>query len=412
MRAWPSHLLPERVMSREVHNGPTDDTQARGTPMSGDPVGREGASAPELDRLPLDAWHREHGARMVPFAGYEMPVQYEGIIAEHTWTRENAGLFDVSHMGQLLIHGRAVAEALEKLMPGDFLNAADMKPKYSLLLEEDGGIVDDLMATRRGDSFYVVVNGATKHGDIAYMEKNIPGDVVIDYMKEQALLALQGPRAAEVLETIVPGVSELSFMRGGPFNWQGRSLWISRSGYTGEDGFEISVPAIAAPELADAIIAHELAKPIGLGARDSLRLEAGLPLYGHDLDTRTTPVMAGLTFAINKRRRAEGGFPGAMRVLAELDNGAPLTRVGFEVDGRQPVREGALILDGEGNEMGRITSGGFSPSLQRPIAMGYVASHLAENGTALKLEQRGKLFDARVVPMPFVPHRYHRKGAA
>jgi aminomethyltransferase len=215
-----------------------------------------------------------------------------------------------------------------------------------------------------------------------------------------------------VLETIVPGVSEMSFMQGGPFHWQGQSLWISRSGYTGEDGFEISVPATAAATLADAIVAHELAKPIGLGARDSLRLEAGLPLYGHDLDTKTTPVMAGLTFAINKRRRAEGGFPGAMRILAELENGAPQKRVGFEVEGRQPVREGALVLDSEGNEVGKITSGGFSPSLQRPVAMGYIASHLAEAGTALKLEQRGKLFDARVTAMPFVPHRYHRKGAA
>jgi aminomethyltransferase len=268
------------------------------------------------------------------------------------------------------------------------------------------------MATRRGDQFYVVVNGATKHGDIAVMERRLPGDVVIDYMKEQALLALQGPKAGEVLETVVPGVSDLSFMQGAPFQWQGNNLWISRSGYTGEDGFEISVPATAAAALADAIVAHELAKPIGLGARDSLRLEAGLPLYGHDLDLKTTPVMAGLTFAINKRRRAEGGFPGAMRILAELENGPIEKRVGFEVDGRQPVREGALVLDAEGTEVGKITSGGFSPSLQRPIAMGYVASHLAENGTALKLEQRGKLFEARVVPMPFVPHRYHRKGAA
>lgn len=399
-------------MSREVHDGPTDETQARGTPMSGDPQGGEGAPATTLEKLPLDRWHREKGGRMVPFAGYEMPVQYEGIMAEHLWTRENAGLFDVSHMGQLLIHGRGVAEALERLMPGDFVNAADTKPKYSLLLQEDGGIVDDLMATRRGDDFYVVVNGATKQGDIAYMGENLPGEVVIDYMKEQALLALQGPKAAEVLETIIPGVSELSFMQGSPFNWRGRNLWISRSGYTGEDGFEISVPAVAAADLADAINAHELAKPIGLGARDSLRLEAGLPLYGHDLDTRTTPVMAGLTFAINKRRRSEGGFPGSLRILAELGNGAPLTRVGLEVEGRQPVREGALILDGEGNEVGKITSGGFSPSLQRPIAMGYVASQLAATGTTLKLEQRGKLFDARVVPMPFVPHRYHRKGAA
>jgi aminomethyltransferase len=399
-------------MSREVHNGPTDETQARGTPYSGDPRGGAGTQPQELDKLPLDAWHRAKGGRMVPFAGYEMPVQYEGIIAEHLWTRENAGLFDVSHMGQLLVHGQGADAALERLMPGDFRAAADMKPKYSLLLEEDGGIIDDLMATRRGEDFYVVVNGATKHGDIAYMERLLPNDIVIDHMKEQALLALQGPRAAEVLETIIPGVSEMSFMEAGPFHWLGRNLWISRSGYTGEDGFEISVPATAATALAHGIAAHELAKPIGLGARDSLRLEAGLPLYGHDLDTRTTPVMAGLTFAINKRRRAEGGFPGALRILAELENGPPQKRVGFEVDGRQPVREGALVLDGEGSEVGKITSGGFSPSLQRPIAMGYVATPLAEPGTALKLEQRSKLFDARVAAMPFVPHRYHRKGAA
>jgi len=365
-----------------------------------------------LDKLPLDAWHRAKGARMVPFAGYEMPVQYEGIIAEHLWTRENAGLFDVSHMGQLFIHGKAVDAALEQLMPGDFQFAPDMKPKYSLLLDDDGGIVDDLMATRRGDDFYVVVNGATKYGDIDYMQRRLPADMVIDHMRQQALLALQGPRAAEVLESIIPGVGELGFMQAGPFRWQGQSLWISRSGYTGEDGFEISVPASLATALADAITAHELAKPIGLGARDSLRLEAGLPLYGHDLDTKVTPVMAGLTFAINKRRRAEGGFPGALRILAELDNGPVTERLGFEVDGRQPVREGALVLDNEGNEVGKITSGGFSPSLQRPIAMGYVASGLAEPGTALKLEQRGKLFEARVVAMPFVPHRYYRKGAA
>ena len=399
-------------MNRETHNGPTDQTQARGTPYSGDPQGGAGTEPQPLDKLPLDSWHRSRGGRMVPFAGYEMPVQYEGIIAEHLWTRENAGLFDVSHMGQLLVHGRAADIALESLMPGDFQAAKDMKPKYSLLLDDDGGIVDDLMATRRGDDFYVVVNGATKYGDIAVMEARLPEDVVIDHMREQALLALQGPRAAEVLETIIPGVSELSFMQGGPFHWRGQNLWISRSGYTGEDGFEISVPAIAAAGLADAITAHELARPIGLGARDSLRLEAGLPLYGHDLDLKTTPVMADLTFAINKRRRAEGGFPGALRILAELENGAPQKRVGFEVEGRQPVREGALILDAEGNEVGKITSGGFSPSLQRPIAMGYVASHLAEPGTALKLEQRGKLFDARVAAMPFVPHKYHRKGAA
>ena len=369
-------------------------------------------SGETLDKLPLDAWHRARGGRMVPFAGYAMPVQYEGIITEHLWTREKAGLFDVSHMGQLFVHGRGVVTALEKLMPGDFQAARDTKPKYSLLLEDEGGIVDDLMATRRGEDFYIVVNGATKHGDIDYMVRRLPGEVVVDHMKEQALLALQGPRAAEALETIIPGVSALGFMQGGPFNWSGRNLWISRSGYTGEDGFEISVPAIAAADLADAITANALVKPIGLGARDSLRLEAGLPLYGHDLDLKTTPVMADLVFAINKRRRIDGGFPGAMRILAEMENGPAEKRVGFDIDGRQPVREGALVLDGEGNEIGKITSGGFSPSLQRPIAMGYVATPFAEPGTALKLEQRGKLFDARVAAMPFVPHRYHRKGAS
>ena len=399
-------------MSKEVHNGPTDATQARGTAYSGDPEGGEGVIQPPLDCLPLDSWHRAQGARMVPFAGYEMPVQYEGIIAEHLWTRTSAGLFDVSHMGQLTIAGPNVDRALETLLPGDLINLADTKLRYSLLLADDGTIIDDLMATRRGDAFYVVVNGATKHDDIADMRERLPRDSIVDHMREQALLALQGPCAAEVLEKIAPGVSGLSFMEGGAFQLLGRPAWISRSGYTGEDGFEISVGGAAAAELADALVSDEAVRPIGLGARDSLRLEAGLPLYGHDIDRTTTPVMAGLNFAIQKRRRAEGGFPGAMRILAEFENGPPLKRVGFDVDGRQPVREGARVLDGEGNEVGRITSGGFSPSLQRPIAMGYVAPHLAELGTALKLEQRGKLFEARVAAMPFVPHRYHRKGAS
>jgi aminomethyltransferase len=400
-------------MSREVHSGPTDENQARGTPYSGDPQGGEGTlPEPQLEKLPLDSWHRSHGARMVPFAGYEMPVQYEGIMAEHLWTREKAGLFDVSHMGQLFIHGRGVDGALERLMPADFRDAKDMKPKYSLLLNEDGGIIDDLMATRRGEDFYIVVNGATKHGDIDQLRNRMPPDIIVDYMTQQALLALQGPLAAEVLDAAIPGVAELGFMQAGPFHAFGHPLWISRSGYTGEDGFEISIPALAAEQLASWLVADERVKPIGLGARDSLRLEAGLPLYGHDLDDRTTPVMAGLSFAINKRRRANGGFAGAERILSEIANGPPVLRIGFEVEGRQPVREGALVLTGEGNEVGRITSGGFSPSLQRPIAMGYVGITFAEPGTALKLEQRGKLFDARVTAMPFVPHRYHRKGAA
>jgi len=398
-------------MSREVHNGPTDETQARGEPYSGDPQGGVGLAEPQIQKLPLDDWHRRQGGRMVPFAGYDMPVQYEGIMAEHLWVRENAGLFDVSHMGQILAHGTQVDSALETLLPGELKLLGDMKLRYSLLLADDGTIIDDLMVTRRGQEFYIVVNGATKQGDLEVFENLLPKTAVVDHMKEQSLLALQGPKAAEVLETVAPGVSNLSFMEGGPFRAVGHPVWISRSGYTGEDGFEISIPSVAVQQLADWLVGDERVKPIGLGARDSLRLEAGLPLYGHDIDRTTTPVMAGLTFAINKRRRSEGGFPGYMRILAELQNGAPQKRVGFEVDGRQPVREGARVLDGEGNEIGRITSGGFSPSLQRPIAMGYVAAHLFEVGTALKLEQRGKLFDARVVAMPFVPHRYHRKGA-
>ena len=396
-------------MSKEVHSGPTDQHhQARGTPYTG---AAEGEPAPEPGTLPLDSWHRRHGARMVEFAGYWMPVQFEGIIAEHLWTRESAGLFDVSHMGQLYFRGRGVDSALETLLPSDLVGLADKKLRYSMLLDGSGGIIDDLMATRRGQDFYLVVNGATKHGDIEVMRSALQAEVTLEHMEQQALLALQGPKAVDVLHAIVPGVSELGFMQGDSFDAFGQQLWISRSGYTGEDGFEISIPAHAVEQFADALLADDRVRPIGLGARDSLRLEAGLPLYGHDLDRETTPVMAGLTFAIQKRRRAEGGFPGAERILSEIANGPLQKRVGFDVEGRQPVREGALVLDSEGNELGRITSGGFSPSLQRPIAMGYVATAFAEPGTELKVEQRGKLFDARVAPLPFVPHRYHRKGA-
>jgi len=365
----------------------------------------------DIRDLALDGWHRAQGARMVSFAGYSMPVQYDGVIAEHLWTRTQAGLFDVSHMGQLTFHGTNVDAALETLFPGDLQMLKDGRLRYSMLLDENGGIVDDLMATRRGDHFYVVVNGATKAGDIEEFERRLPKGIILDHWKEQALLALQGPRAAEVLEPLAPGVGDLIFMQGAMFVIGGAPAWISRSGYTGEDGFEISVAATAAEAIADALTAHDAVKPIGLGARDSLRLEAGLPLYGHDLDRQTTPVMADLQFAIGKRRRAEGGFPGASRIVGEIDAGSVQRRVGLLVDGRQPVREGALILDDEGNEIGRITSGTFSPSLQRPIAMGYVATALAAPGTALKLEQRGKIFDAVVTPMPFVPHHYHRKPA-
>jgi aminomethyltransferase len=367
--------------------------------------------------LPLDGWHRARGGRMVPFAGYHMPVQYEGIMAEHLWTRESAGLFDVSHMGQLMLTGRGAADALETLLPGEIKALKPGRLRYSLLLNEAGGIIDDLMVTNvsRGDeeAFYLVVNGATKHGDIANLRQRLPEAVVLEHLEDRGLLALQGPRAAEVLEGVFPGVpDELGFMQGTWREWDGAAIGMSRSGYTGEDGFELSVPVSHAERLADALLANERVRPIGLGARDSLRLEAGLPLYGHDLDERTTPVMADLGFAISKRRRAEGGFAGAERILGELEQGPVQKRVGFTVEGRQPVREGGRILDGEGNEVGRVTSGGFAPSLGRPIGMGYVATTLAAPGTPLTLEQRGKLFPAAVAPTPFVPHRYHRKGAA
>jgi aminomethyltransferase len=363
------------------------------------------------DRLPLDSWHRSLGARMVPFAGYAMPIQYEGIMAEHRWTRESAGLFDVSHMGQLLIAGAEAEKGLEALLPADFRILKEAKPKYSLLLNNEGGIIDDLMVTRRGDHFYMVVNGATKHGDIAHLEARLPRGVVLDYMKEQALLALQGPKAVAALARIVPEVAELTFMTAGAFSVAGIKAWISRSGYTGEDGFEISVPAAQVESVAKLLLDQPEVKPIGLGARDSLRLEAGLPLYGHDLDQTTTPVEADLVFALSKRRREEGGFAGWERIASELANGPIRKRVGLLVEGRQPVREGAIVVAAEGNEVGKVTSGGFSPSLEAPIAMAYVPLAAASGDGTITLSQRGKLFGARVAPMPFVPHRYHRKGA-
>ena len=362
--------------------------------------------------LPLDALHRAQGARMVSFAGYTMPIQYEGIIAEHRWTRENAGLFDVSHMGQLVLRGPAIDTALQALMPADLLLLGDGRLRYSLLLTATGGIIDDLMATRREDHFYLVVNGATKHGDIAHLEDKLPATVIVDHMKEQALIALQGPKSVDALARLAPGVADLVFMQGAAFTIDGAAMWISRSGYTGEDGFEISVASNRVEALAARLIEQPEVKPIGLGARDSLRLEAGLPLYGHDLDLATTPIEAGLGFAVSKRRRAEGGFPGAERILKEVEAGPVRRRVGLAVEGRQPVREGSLVLDAEGNEVGRVTSGGFSPMLKALIAMAYVPAASAQPGTPVTIEQRSKLFQARVVPMPFIPHRYHRKGAA
>ena len=356
--------------------------------------------------LPLDAWHEAHGARMAPFAGYRMPIHYEGIIAEHHWTRAHAGLFDVSHMGQLVLSGEDVAGALEALIPADVAGLGAGRMRYSLLLDEHGGILDDLMVTDRGDDIYLVVNGATKWDDIAHLREHLPDAITLNHLDDQALLALQGPEAVDALGRLAPGIDQLSFMTAGAFLVAGVEAWVSRSGYTGEDGFEISVAAAAAERVADALLRETEVRPIGLGARDSLRLEAALPLYGHDLDPDTTPVAADLGFALNKRRREQGGFPGYDRIMAERADGPALKRVMLIVDGRQPVREGATLVGG-----GRVTSGGFSPTLSKPIAMAYVPLGRAQPGTTVTIEQRGKSFTATVSASPLVPHRYYRKGA-
>ena len=363
-----------------------------------------------LGTLPLDAWHRARGARMVGFAGYEMPIQYEGIMAEHNWTRSRAGLFDVSHMGQLRFTGEGVDAALETLLPGDIIGLKPFRQRYSLLMDEEGGILDDLMVSRRPDDLYMVVNGATKYDDIAWIIEHLPDEVTMNHMDEHALLALQGPEAGAALASLVPGVAGLFFMQSGAFSWDGVDLWVSRSGYTGEDGFEISLPADAVTAFADALCALEAVKPIGLGARDSLRLEAGLPLYGHDIDTQVSAIGADLGFAVSKRRREQGGFFGHARVLKELAEGAPRRRVGFSVEGRLPAREGAPVMSG-GKTVGTVTSGGFAPTVGGPIAMGWVDADLSAIGTALEIEVRGKRIAATIAPMPFVPHRYHRQKA-
>ena len=371
-----------------------------------DPLdGLDEGDEPAILHLPLDAWHRARGGRMVPFAGYEMPVQYEGIMAEHLWVRDSAGLFDVSHMGQVTLTGdgldaAAIAKALEAVLPGDIAGLAPTKIRYSLLLNDDGGVLDDLMLTRQGEEqVYMVVNGATKYDDLAYLLDVLPDDVTLNLMDEQALLAVQGPKAVEAVARLVPGVEILVFMTAGAFEWNGHALWISRSGYTGEDGVEISIPAEAAEALADALLEQPEVKPIGLGARDSLRLEAGLPLYGHDLDPETTPVMADLGFALFKRRREAADFPGAARILAEREQGAVTRRVGVLVEGRQPVREGASVIDADGSTVGHVTSGGFAPSVGAPIAMAYVPVAMAAPGTVLQLVQRGKVHQGTVTAM-------------
>ncbi|MBN8845781.1 MAG: glycine cleavage system aminomethyltransferase GcvT [Sphingomonadales bacterium] len=367
-----------------------------------------GEEAVETATLPLDAWHRAKGGRMVEFAGYWMPIQYEGIMAEHLWTRENAGLFDVSHMGQLAISGDDVVAALEALVPGDLAALKPGRMRYSLLLAEDGGILDDLMITNEGDQFGIVVNGAVKWDDIAHLREYLPDDINLNHNEDYGLLALQGPKAVDALARLVPEAAGLVFMQTARASWNGHAIGLSRSGYTGEDGFEISLPNEALVAFADALCAMDEVKPIGLGARASLRLEAGLPLYGHDLDEAIDPIEGDLGFAISKRRREEGGFPGAARILGHLEDGPPRKRVGLIVDGKLPVREGAKLFDGE-EEVGVVTSGGFAPSVGAPIAMGYVPTGLSAPGTAIAAEVRGKRVPCTVAAMPFVPHRYVRK---
>jgi aminomethyltransferase len=368
-------------------------------------------------RTPLYARHIALGGRMVEFAGYALPVNYsKGVLAEHLFTRAKAGLFDVSHMGQAFLSGRDAARKLERLVPGDLLALEPGRIRYSQFTNEQGGILDDLMITRlapdaKGERLFLVVNAACKTADFAHLRGKLP-DLRLEILEDRALLALQGPAAAAVLERYLPGVSALAFMAQGAFVWRGFELFVSRSGYTGEDGFEISLPADAARPFADALLLEEDVEPVGLGARDSLRLEAGLCLYGHDIDTTTSPIEAGLAWSISKRRREEGGFPGAARIKKELAGGLARMRVGLLLEGRAPAREGAEIANADGIVIGRVTSGGFAPSLGRPIAMGYVPPAFALEKTLVSLIVRGKPLPARVVATPFVPNRYYRPAKA
>ena len=370
----------------------------------------------ELLTTPLNALHIELGARMVPFAGYSMPVQYKnGLMAEHQHTRQAAGLFDVSHMGQLKLIGPDAAAALETLMPVDVLGLPEGKQRYGLLLNDEGGIIDDLMFFNQGnDTWFLIVNGACKLADIAHIETHIGNRCQIITLPTQGLLALQGPQAVTALSRLVPGVEKLVFMSGAGFAWNGAELFITRSGYTGEDGFEISVPGDRAEALARALLAQPEVKPIGLGARNSLRLEAGLCLYGNDIDTTTTPPEAALNWAIQKVRRTggarAGGFPGAAKVLAQIDDPASLTRkrVGLIAKERVPVREPAVLENMDGQHVGHVTSGLLSPTLNQPIALAYVKPDYTQPGTEIFAMVRGKPVAMVVAPTPFMPPRYHR----
>ena len=376
------------------------------------------AAAPQK-RTPLYDLHVAAGAKMVPFAGYEMPVQYPmGVLKEHLWTREKAGLFDVAHMGLCFLQGPdhvTTAKALEALVPADIQALAPGQQRYSQLLADDGGILDDLMITRSpgpvdNGNLVLVVNAACKDADYAHIRARLPDSVKLFVTDRRALLALQGPAAASVLARHIQGIEQLAFMSGTFATLLGQTVFVTRSGYTGEDGYEIAVPDTDAATIWQRLADEPEVEPIGLGARDSLRLEAGLCLYGHDIDTTTSPIEAGLQWSIQKRRRAEGGFPGAARIQRELAQGPSRKRVGIKPEGRAPAREGTMILAAGGETIGKITSGGFGPSANGPVAMGYVAAAHAAAGTKVQLVVRGKAMPAEVVTMPFQPHRYFRKA--
>jgi len=358
---------------------------------------------------PLDSLHRELGGKMVPFAGYAMPVQYPaGILTEHLHTRAAAGLFDVSHMGQVVIEGNDPAAALEALVPGDIQALGLGRTRYSVFTDTTGGILDDLMISKLSPTkLFLVVNAACKHADFKHMQDWLAG-CSVTMLDDRALLALQGPKAAELFAAIAPGSVGQGFMTIREYDVAGIPCLVTRSGYTGEDGFEISAPAARAEELARALLALDGVKPIGLGARDSLRLEAGLCLYGSDIDTTTTPVEGDIQWIIGKRRREQGGFPGAAVIQAQLADGAKRKRVGIKPDGKAPARAHTEITDLDGNIIGEITSGGFGPSVNGPVAMGYVPAVFAAPGTKIKLVVRGKALDAAVVSLPFTPHRYFK----
>ncbi len=370
------------------------------------------SDAPLL-RTPLYDLHVSLGAKMVPFAGYEMPVQYPtGILKEHIHTRTQAGLFDVSHMGQVCLHGPDAAAALETLVPVDIIDLPQGMQRYAVFTNETGGVMDDLMVANFGDRLFVVVNAACKEQDFAHMQKHLAGRCRVEVLADRALLALQGPAAGAVMARLAPETAEMVFMNIATVSLAGAECYISRSGYTGEDGFEISVPADKADALARALLSQPEVAPIGLGARDSLRLEAGLCLYGHDLDQDTTPVESSLLWALSKPRRADGarpgGYPGADVILGQIAGGVSRKRVGLRPNARVPVREGAEIVDGEGRKVGIVTSGGFGPTLEAPVAMGYVETAFAKLGTQLSAIVRGKPVPIEVASTPFVPQRYHR----